>query len=98
MTKRQLEVGGILIEVNVDQNEVKRILQQKLDEAIKRAEKETVLWDTKELERQTCMSINTIKENFFYTEGFPKYKIGGKWYFPAEEAKNWILGWVKTIK
>ena len=72
------------------------MLSEKLDATIKKAEKELTFWDTRELERQTCMSINTIKDNFFNDEGFPKHKIGGKCYFPEEKTRSWLLEWIES--
>lgn len=85
-----------MLEIKIDQEEVKRLLYERLDFAIRKAEKEITFWDMRELERQTSMSANTMKDNFFYEEGFPKYKIGGKWYFPAVETRKWLLEWLKT--
>jgi hypothetical protein len=48
----------------------------------------------KELCRQTCMSENNIKEKFFYDPRFQKYKVGGKWLFPAKETEHFLLTWI----
>ncbi|WP_397386181.1 group-specific protein [Paenibacillus sp. VCA1] len=53
-----------------------------------------VFWDTKELKRRTCMCWNTIQETFFYDPEFPKRKIGGKWYYPAREARQYLELWL----
>ncbi|EEM51348.1 hypothetical protein bthur0006_42920 [Bacillus thuringiensis serovar kurstaki str. T03a001] len=50
-----------------------------------------MFWDMKELCRQTCMSGNSIRENCFYDERFPKFKIDGKWYFSALEVEKFLL-------
>jgi len=54
-----------------------------------------VIWDTKKLMEQTCMSMNTMKDQFFYHEDFPKYKPKGKWLYPAEETATFLLKWLK---
>ncbi|CEG28064.1 group-specific protein [Bacillus sp. B-jedd] len=84
-----------MLEIKIDEHEVKQILEDKIHEAVKRAEKETVFWDFKELIRQTRMSRNTIIEQFFYETEFPKFKIGTKWYFPAKETREFLLKWLK---
>ncbi|EEL63059.1 hypothetical protein bcere0025_43250 [Bacillus cereus F65185] len=37
------------------------------------------------------MSGNSIRENCFYDERFPKFKIDGKWYFSALEVEKFLL-------
>ena len=59
---------------------------------------EITLWNTKELMRQTGMSWNTITEQFFYNADFKKYKVGRKWYFPAEETREYLTNWLKEQK
>ncbi|WP_238284304.1 hypothetical protein [Rossellomorea marisflavi] len=70
-----------MIDVKVNQEEVKEIYLDELKKAIEEAEKEAIFWDTKELVRQTKFSLSTIQKTFFDEEGFAKYKLGGKWMF-----------------
>lgn len=83
-----------MIEIKINQEEVKKLYLEKLDEAIKNAEKETLFWDRKELMRQTRMGWNAILEHFFHHPEFPKAKIGGKWYFPAQKCREFLLKWL----
>lgn len=86
-----------MINIEINQEEVKELYLKKLEEKMKELDRELVFWDMRELERRTCMSTNTIKDTFFYVPGFPKYKIGGKWYFPVEETREFLLKWIKDI-
>lgn len=52
-------------------------------------------WDTKELKRRTCMSWSFIQEQFFFDPRFPKFKVNSKWLFPAKEAEEFLLKWIK---
>jgi hypothetical protein len=89
-------MGGIvMIHVKVNENEVRELYLEELKKAIKEAEKQTIFWDTKELARQTRMSFSTIQREFFYEPGFPKYKVGSKWMFPAEKTKEYLLEWIE---
>lgn len=87
-----------MLDIQIDENEVRQLYLKKLEEKIKEIDSELVFWDTNELKRRTCMSWNTIQEKFFYHPDFPKYKIGGKWYFPAQETKQFLLEWLKGRK
>jgi len=84
-----------LISVNIDEKYVEQQFLQELSKRLNELESRCTLWDMKELMKQTNMSDNNIKEKFFYDPRFPKYKVGGKWYFPAREAEQFILTWIK---
>lgn len=66
----------MLVNVNVDQQEVREMLRQQIEQAVKEADHESVFWDTKELKRRTCMSWTAIQETFFFEPGFPKERSG----------------------
>lgn len=84
-----------MISVQFDDREIEQRFQEELRKRLDRAEHSRTLWDMKELCRQTSMSENTIKDRFFYDKRFPKRKIGGKWYFPAKQAEEFLLLWIK---
>ncbi|CAH0187409.1 MULTISPECIES: DUF771 domain-containing protein [Peribacillus] len=84
-----------MLNILIDQQEVKQLYLQKLEERIKEVDTEMVFWDANELKRRTCMSWNTIQEKFFFDKRFAKYKVGGKWYFPADKTKKFLLAWLE---
>ena len=84
-----------MISVKVDEREVKQVLREEVQARIKQADMDLVFWDSKELERRTCMSWNNIQEKFFFDPRFPKRKVGGKWFFPAEKTKAFLLDWLE---
>ncbi|WP_077616831.1 group-specific protein [Caenibacillus caldisaponilyticus] len=84
-----------MIEVKIDENKFRELYLQKLEEKMKEIDAEYVFWDSRELKRRTCMSWNTIQKEFFFDPRFPKYKVGGKWMFPAKETRDFLLAWLK---
>ncbi|WYQ41277.1 group-specific protein [Bacillus sp. FSL W7-1321] len=84
-----------MFNVMVDENEVRELYLKKLEEKLKVVDSELVYWDSKELKRRTCMSWNTIQEKFFFHPDFPKFKVGGKWIYPAEDTKKFLLKWLQ---
>lgn len=78
----------------VDKAAFMQMYHEKLDQAIKQADAESVFWDTNELVKRTCMSFDTIQKTFFYHPQFPKFKIGGKWYYPARKTRDFLEAWV----
>lgn len=82
------------IDIQIDQEEVKQLYLEKLAERMKEFDRELIFLDRKELIRRTSLSWNTILDTFFYDPRFPKYKVGAKWLFPAEETKKFLLQWL----
>lgn len=85
-----------MLKVHVDENEIRQLYERAIETKIEEVNKELILWDSNELKRRTCMCWNTIQNNFFFDENFPKYKIGGKWYFPAEETEQFLKDWLRS--
>lgn len=83
-----------MLNVQIDEQEVKKMAIEKIEEMLKEVEKDLVFWSRQELIRRTCLSWNTIQEHFFFDPRFPKYKVGTKWVFPADETKKFLLTWL----
>lgn len=84
-----------MLTFNIDEHQIEQRFLEELRKRLDKIQHRHTFWDMKELCRQTCMSENNIKEKFFYDKRFPKYKIGGKWYFPAKETEEFLLMWLK---
>lgn len=83
-----------MINVQINEQEVRQLYFQKLEEKMKEIDAELIYWDSKELMRRTCLSWNNIQEKFFYDPRFPKYKVGQKWMFPAKQTRDFLLTWL----
>lgn len=84
----------MMLNIQIDEQEVKQLYLQKVEEKLKEVDKELVFWDANELKRRTCMSWNNIQEKFFFDPRFQKYKVGNKWVFPADATKKFLLQWL----
>ena len=84
-----------MITVSVDEAEVRKLYLEELKEHVKKIDAELVFWDTKDLTIKTRMRMNTIQKTFFYDPRFLKFKVGSKWYFPAEKTKKFLLMWLE---
>lgn len=84
-----------MIEIKLDEEYIEQEFKERLEKRLDELQTMEVWWDMGDLQEKTRMSVNTIKDNFFYDEGFPKYKVGGKWYFPADETREFLLMWLK---
>lgn len=83
-----------MLKIEINQQEVKQLYLEKLEEKIKELENELVFWDVNELMRRTGMCWNTIQKEFFFDPRFKKHKVGTKWRFPGEESKKFLLQWL----
>ncbi|MCY7576167.1 MULTISPECIES: group-specific protein [Bacillus] len=83
-----------MLTVQVDENEVRRICIEKIEEQLQTVENEKVFWNRKTLQEKTDMSWTEILDKFFYDPRCPKYKVGSRWRFPAEEMKKFLLTWL----
>ncbi|OTW47939.1 hypothetical protein FPL01_15225 [Bacillus pacificus] len=84
-----------ILDIKIDEQKIEELFLEELRKRLDNIEQRKTFWDMKELCRQTSMSGSSIREYFFYDERFPKFKIGGKWYFPALEAEKFLLMWIK---
>ncbi|TYS67023.1 group-specific protein [Sutcliffiella horikoshii] len=83
-----------MINVQINEQEVRQLYFQKLEEKMMEIDAELIFWDSKELMRRTCLSWNNIQEKFFYDPRFPKHKVGQKWMFPAKQTRDFLLTWL----
>ena len=83
-----------MLQVQVNDVEAKQIYLDAIGKKIEEFDASLVFWDSNELKRRTCMSWNTIQENFFHDKEFPKAKVGGKWYYPAKETELFLRNWL----
>ncbi|WP_058302863.1 group-specific protein [Gorillibacterium timonense] len=84
-----------MIEIHIDQHQVNEFVKEKISDILKQLDSDYVFWDSKQLSKLTCMSWGTIQSTFFFHPDFQKHKIGGKWYFPAREAREFLERWLK---
>ncbi|MBM7106853.1 group-specific protein [Brevibacillus laterosporus] len=83
-----------MLSVEIDSDEVRRMCMSKLKEKMEEVDAELVFWDSKELMRRTCMCWNTLQDKFFFDPRFPKFKVGGRWLFPAKETREFLVEWI----
>ncbi|WP_339243125.1 group-specific protein [Paenibacillus sp. FSL R5-0517] len=83
-----------MMTININETEVLKLAREHIAELVKEVDSEYVYWDSEELMKRTCMSWNTIQNNFFFDPRFIKAKLGGKWYFPVQETREFLRQWL----
>ncbi|MCM3663481.1 group-specific protein [Mesobacillus subterraneus] len=84
-----------MLSVHIDQDDIEQKFHEELRKHLDEIQNRTVFWDMKELCRQTCMSEPFVKEQFFFDQRFPKFRVGRKWVFPAKETEQFLVTWLK---
>lgn len=82
-----------MLSITIDDEFVRNMCEQKIEERLKTIDFERVFWDSKDLKKYTGMCWNTIQNTFFHDPKFPKFKIGTKWYFPSRETRAFLEQW-----
>nr|WP_084146982.1 group-specific protein [Paenibacillus wynnii] len=81
--------------VDLDKAALLKLCSQHIAEQVHEMDFEFVFWDSAELKKRTCMSWGTIQETFFFDPRFPKRKVGGKWYYPVRETREFLEQWLE---
>lgn len=87
-------VSSQLLSIKIDKTEIMKLCREKIAELVKEADADLVFWDSKELMRRTCLSWNTIQDQFFFDSRFPKHKVGSKWMFPVRDTRKFLEQWL----
>lgn len=82
-----------MIKIDIDEAELEAIVRQEVRKKMESLSHQTMFWDMKELCRQVSLSETTVKEAFFYEEGFPKFRVGKKWLINAKLAEEFLMEW-----
>lgn len=77
----------------IDNTYAEEVFRQEVRKKIENISQTTMFWDMKELCRQVSLSETTVKETFFYEEGFPKFRVGKKWLINAKLAEEFLAKW-----
>lgn len=84
--------------MQIDEEKLKAIFNQKVDEYLKRIEHESFFMTFSELEKYLKMSNVSIREFLLWREDFPKIKLGSKWLFPRKEIGPYMEEYLKEVK
>ncbi|MDQ7861123.1 group-specific protein [Peribacillus frigoritolerans] len=77
-----------MISFEIDQELLKELYIQKVEEHLQEIEMEVFFMDSKQLATYLNMSWNTIVSHLLYDERFPKVRLGSKWLFNEKEVKK----------
>ena len=79
-----------MINIEVDQEKLKELYLQKIDEHLQELESDVFFMNSKQLATYLNMSWNTIVTHLLYDEEFPKIRLGSKWLFHKKEVGKYM--------
>lgn len=79
-----------MISFEIDQELLKELYLQKVEEHLQEIEMEVYFMDSKQLATYLNMSWNTIVSHLLYDEKFPKVRLGSKWLFNRKEVQEFM--------
>ncbi|MEK4014872.1 helix-turn-helix domain-containing protein [Peribacillus sp. NPDC096447] len=79
-----------MISFEIDQELLKELYLQKVEEHLQEIEMEVFFMDSKQLATYLNMSWNTIVSHLLYDEKFPKVRLGSKWLFNRKEVQEFM--------
>ncbi len=79
-----------MISFEIDQELLKELYLQKVEEHLQEIEMEVFFIDSKQLVTYLNMSWNTIVSHLLYDEKFPKVRLGSKWLFNRKEVQEFM--------
>lgn len=77
-----------MITFEIDQNLLEEQVSKELSKRLEAIEHRVTFWDTKELCKQTNMSLNFIKETFFMIRGFQNIESAQNGFFLQKSANS----------
>lgn len=87
-----------LIQLSLNEEELKELYLTEVQKHLKKVEHETMLIDSKQLCKTLNLSWPTIEKIFLKDPNFPKIRVGKKWIFSRKEVENYIDVWCLDVQ
>lgn len=87
-----------MIEIKLDENELRTIYLEEVQKRLDKIQLETLLMDSKQLCNMLSLSWPSIEKLFLSDPNFPSMRVGTKWLFNRKEVQEYIDQWSVQIK
>lgn len=87
-----------MITLNIDQEELKKIYLQKVEERLKEIEGEVFFFDSKQLQKYVSMGWNSIVSHLMSDPEFPKIRLGTRWLYPKHEVERYMKKYYEAVR
>lgn len=87
-----------MIQVYIDQEELKEMYLAKLDERIKEIEQEVFFMNSKQLQKYLNMSWSSIVEHLLYDPEFGAIRLGARWLFHKRQVDTYMQLYYEEVR
>lgn len=87
-----------MIQVQINEEELKEIYLQKLDECLKKIESEVFFFDSKALCKFVGMSWTSVNAHLMSDPDFPVIRLGSKFLYPRQEVENYMKNFYWEVR
>lgn len=87
-----------MIQVQIDEDELKAAYLQKLDEKMKEIEDTVFFMNSKQLQKYLNMSWSSIVEHLLHEEDFGAIRLGAKWLFNKRQVDCFMETFYKNVR
>lgn len=87
-----------MIQVNFDQEALKALYLEKVEERIKEIEETVFFMNSTQLKKYLNMGWNSIVENFLHDEEFGAIRLGNKWLFNKRQVDAYMQRFYEEVK
>ena len=87
-----------MIQVSIDEEALKTLYLEKVEERLKELESTVFFMNSKQLQAYLGMSWNTITTCLMADEDFPKIRLGAKWLFPTKEVSDYMKIYYERVR
>lgn len=79
-----------MIQVQINEEELKALYLQRLDERLKEIEQDVFFMNSAQLQKYLNMSWSTIEKLFLHDPEFGATRLGSRWLFHKETVKSYM--------
>lgn len=87
-----------MIQVQINEEELKALYLQKLDERLEEIESEVFFMSSKELCRFVGMSWVSVSTHLLSDPDFPSIRNGVRWLFPKKEVAAYMAKYYEAVR
>ncbi|UJF27448.1 helix-turn-helix domain-containing protein [Planococcus sp. 107-1] len=87
-----------MIQVQIDEAELKTMYLAKLEERMKEIEGEVFFMSSKELCRYVGMSWTNVVTHLLSDPEYPACRLGNKWLFPRKEVSEYMQKYYEAVR
>lgn len=87
-----------MIQVSIDEEQLKALYLQKVDEKLKELEQDVFFMNSKQLQAYVNMSWPSIEKHILYDERFGAIRLGNRWLFHKKTVDEYMSKFYEAVR